>query len=318
MDLTTSPLKSKTDTLLENLVASLAKSSPTLSSLTDDQLMAIAKATIVDDLKDTMKRKVQLAKLDYPELREQFLKRYKSSHTKQAYSSALLLLDQFLARAGISPFEMTPRIADRFIASLQGSPSTVRLTIAAASSFYTFLDRETDGRVRNPFRGSKLRPKKDTKAPIIPTKADLEIILAAAPPSIHLAITMIIENGFRIGALPTITIWGGRYRGISKGKQIAGDLTERCLTLLKESPIDAKSPWQGVPSDKIRNGFRYLTKKLYKEGKIIAPYSVHDLRHYFAVSEYKKDHDIYRLKVLLGHASIQVTETYLQGLKVVF
>lgn len=318
MDLIISSLKSKTDSLLENLVATLAKSSPTLSSLTEDQLMAIAKATIVDDLKDTMKRKVQLAKLDYPELKEEFLKRYKSSHTKLAYTSALLLLDQFLARAGTSAFEMKPRTADRFIASLQGSPSTIRLIIAAASSFYTFLDRETDGRVRNPFRGSRLRPQKATQSPIIPTEADLETILAVAPSSLHLAITMIIENGFRIGALPTITIWGGRYRGISKGKQIAGDLTERCLTLLKESPLDAKSPWQGVPSDKIRNGFRYLTRKLYKEGKIIAPYSVHDLRHYFAVHEYQKNHDLYRLKVLLGHASIQVTETYLQGLKVVF
>jgi len=278
--------------------------------------MAIAKATIVDDLKDAMKRKIQLAKLDYPELKEQFLKRYKSIHTKQAYTSALLLLDQFLARAGNSPFEMKPRTADRFIASLQGSPSTVRLNIAATSSFYTFLDRETDGRVRNPFRGSKMRPKKDPKVPIIPTEEDLQKILSAAPPSLHLAITMIVENGFRIGALPTITIWGGRYRGISKGKQIAGDLTEHTLSLLKDSPLDAKAPWQGVNSDSIRNAFRYLTKKLYNEKKIIAPFSVHDLRHYFAINEYKKDRDIYRLKVLLVHASIQVTETYLQGLKV--
>jgi integrase len=316
MELEENAIQNATEDLIDDLVRSLAKSSPTLSSLSQEQLHAIAKATIIDDLKDELKQKVRLAKIDYPSLKETFLDRYKSKHTKLAYSSALELLEQYSARAGISILEFKPRTADRFIASLSGSSSSVRLKVAAASSFYTFLDRETDGRVRNPFRGSKVRPKKDSQVPIIPTEIDLQTILLSASPLLQLAITMIVEHGFRIGALPTITIWGGRYWCVSKGKQIAGDLTEHSLSLLKASDLDAKAPWQGIPSDTIRNAFRYHTKKLHREGNIIAPYSVHDLRHYFAVHEYQKDHDIYRLKNLLGHASIQVTETYLQGLHI--
>ncbi len=316
MDLEENSIQPVTNDLLENLVKSLAESSPTLSSLTQEQLQSIAKATIIDDLKDELKQKVRLAKIDYPTMKATFLNRYKSKHTKLAYSSALELLEQFAGRAGVSILEIKPRAADRFIASLTGASSTIRLKVAAVSSFYTFLDRETDGRVRNPFRGSKLRPKKDSSLPIIPTEEDLKTILSVASPPLKLAIALIVEHGLRIGALPTITIWGGKYRGISKGRQIAGDLTEHFLSLLRDSDLDTKAPWQGTDSDTIRNAFRYLTRKLYKEGKIIAPYSVHDLRHYFAVNEYKKDHDIYRLKSLLGHASIQVTETYLQGLHI--
>ncbi|MDR0441928.1 MAG: tyrosine-type recombinase/integrase [Treponema sp.] len=54
--------------------------------------------------------------------------------------------------------------------------------------------------------------------------------------------------------------------------------------------------------------------RLYKAGKINAAYSCHDLRHYYAITEYKVDRDIHRVSRLLGHASIQVTEHYLKGL----
>jgi len=38
------------------------------------------------------------------------------------------------------------------------------------------------------------------------------------------------------------------------------------------------------------------------------------LRHFFAVTEYKKDFDIHRVSKLLNHASIQVTEHYLKSI----
>ena len=48
----------------------------------------------------------------------------------------------------------------------------------------------------------------------------------------------------------------------------------------------------------------------------MAAYSAHDFRHYFAVSEYLKDKDIYKLSKLLDHSNISVTEGYLKGLKI--
>jgi integrase len=57
------------------------------------------------------------------------------------------------------------------------------------------------------------------------------------------------------------------------------------------------------------------TTKLYQAGKINAAYSAHDFRHYFAITEYQKDKDIYKLSKLLDHTNIAVTETYLKSLK---
>ena len=48
-----------------------------------------------------------------------------------------------------------------------------------------------------------------------------------------------------------------------------------------------------------------------------AHYSVHDLRHFFAVKLYQEHGDIYQVELRLGHASIQVTETYLRSLGLV-
>ena len=58
------------------------------------------------------------------------------------------------------------------------------------------------------------------------------------------------------------------------------------------------------------------TLRLHREGKINAAYSAHDFRHYFAVSEYEKDKDIYKLSKLLDHSGISVTENYLRSLKI--
>jgi integrase len=54
--------------------------------------------------------------------------------------------------------------------------------------------------------------------------------------------------------------------------------------------------------------------RLVSEGKLGERYSCHDFRHYFAVREYSKDKDIWRVSRLLGHNGIAVTEKYLKAL----
>jgi site-specific recombinase XerD len=58
----------------------------------------------------------------------------------------------------------------------------------------------------------------------------------------------------------------------------------------------------------------YLVGRLYAAGKLRAKYSVHDLRHAFAVGLYEQTKDIYRVEKALGHANIAVTEAYLRSL----
>jgi integrase len=70
-----------------------------------------------------------------------------------------------------------------------------------------------------------------------------------------------------------------------------------------------------MTSVKIRNYFKHFTASMRDLGLIRDSYSLHDLRHYFATSEYRKNKDIYALSHKLNHANIAVTGAYLTTLK---
>jgi site-specific recombinase XerD len=57
--------------------------------------------------------------------------------------------------------------------------------------------------------------------------------------------------------------------------------------------------------------FKRITRRLAATGEIAHAYSVHDLRHFYAVSEYRKDKDIYRVCKLLNHSDVKTTMKYL-------
>jgi integrase len=85
--------------------------------------------------------------------------------------------------------------------------------------------------------------------------------------------------------------------------------------------IIAKWLESGIPTGRVRKPaaaiegrIAYHIDKLYQKGIIAARYSCHDFRHFFAVHEYKKNKDIFRLSKLLNHAGIQITQTYLKSL----
>jgi integrase len=124
-----------------------------------------------------------------------------------------------------------------------------------------------------------------------------------------------MEHGFRVGAIRSLVIRAWRYTGTSKGKEISGEISSKVVKAIKASKLDSRSPWAELSEEAVRNAFKWATGRLFREGKIQAKYSVHDIRHYFAIREYRKDRDIYRLKTLLGHASIQITENYLRGIE---
>jgi site-specific recombinase XerD len=302
------------------IAAWIAKEAPELAELSEADLEAVARAVVARRLTDDLGRRAELAKIDYAEERATFLahaSRTGSNHTARAYTSALLLLDAWAKRQGLEVLEMTPRNADDFayaLATEGRAPASIRRDIAAASSFFTFLERRHDF-IRNPFRGTKARPtKKTTKDTAIPSPDEIVTILAALAEPYRAAAVVMASRGLRVGALPCLEIRAGRFHSVSKGKEIAGEMPEVAIKAISAAGLDHRTPFAGLSSSSIAVGFRYYVEKLYATDKIRACYSVHDLRHAFAVTEYSKDRDIYRLSKLLGHASIQVTEVYLRGL----
>jgi site-specific recombinase XerD len=235
-----------------------------------------------------------------------------------AYRAGLEKLEVWTAAHGIAILELTPAQADDFCYSLRGRASaSIHLDIAAASSFFTWLHRRHRA-VENSFRGSKARPaKKAVKKIEVPTAAEVKTIIEKLNPVLAAASAVMAYRGLRAGALPSLSITGGRFSGHSKGKDISGELPTAAIDAIKAASLPLRSPFNNVLPNTLEKQIARAIKKLFKAKIINAAYSCHDLRHFYATTEYQKDKDIYRVSKLMGHASIQITERYLQSLKII-
>jgi site-specific recombinase XerD len=294
---------------------------PTLANLTPEQLEQIARIVMAQRLADELDAKVTIAGIDYEAEKAVFLNnagKSNSSHTRIGYHAALNRFDTWVNRAGLSPLALTPAQADDFIYSIKGdaSPATIRRDVAACSSFFTFLERRKKG-IKNPFRGTKARPSKKVSRKIeIPIPEEFKIILDSIPPLEKAIVSVLAGRGLRVGALPFLELWGTKYTSHSKGKDINGTLPLEAITAIKVAGLDLRHPFTGFTVNALELKIKYQMRKLYQAGRIKARYSCHDFRHYFAVREYEKGQDIFRLSKLLNHAGVQITQVYLQGLSI--
>jgi site-specific recombinase XerD len=304
---------------VENMALKIAEQSPELNDLTPEQLEQIAKLVITQNLTNELNNKAKIANIDYNTEKGIFLiqaSRTGSNDTQRAYLKAILKLEKYTKKNGINILQMTPAQADDFIYSLDGSPHSKNLTIAGISSLYSYLERRYSV-IKNPIRGTKSRPvKKAVKEIEVPSEIELFVILNELPELERMAIYVIAYRGLRVGALNNLKVWGSHYQSYSKGKNIYGEFPIEVITNIKTSYLNNKTPFENLTTNALKLRIYRQTMRLQKEGKINAAYSAHDFRHYFAVSEYQKDKDIYKLSKLLDHTNISITETYLKSLKI--
>jgi len=303
---------------------------PTLADLNHEQLEQIAKLVMAQRLTAELNAKIDLAGIKWEAKRETFLDDAKSDHTRRAYKTALDKLEAWANREGINPLELTAATADQFIREIKAhgkSAATTRRDIAAVSAFYTFLERY-HAAIKNPIRGTRIRPAKENKKEtVIPSAKDYKIIISALPDIERAIVITMATRGLRAGALPTLELKNGKYHGKSKGKILTENNTSgitlppEAITAIKAAGLDLKKPFfwktkQGTENtaNAIEGRINYYIGKLYGAGKIGAAYSCHDFRHLFAIQEYKKNKDIFRLSKLLNHAGIQITQIYLKSL----
>jgi site-specific recombinase XerC len=279
---------------------------------------AVQFAALLDTAQKLIKAKT-VAGIDWQKEKETFLcnaGRTKSAHTRTAYQAALDRLEAWAERQKTSLLELTPAQADDFIYALRGerAAASIRLDISGASSFFTWLERRHEG-IKNPFRGTKARPpKKTARKIVIPAAEEVEIMIRELPPDLAAAVSIMAYRGLRVGTLPTLSIIGDRFSGHSKGKDLSGKLPAPALDAIKAASLPLRGPFAGKIANTFEKRLAWAIEKLHKAGKIQAGYSAHDFRHFFAVQEYRKDRDIHRVKELLHHASISVTENYLRSL----
>ena len=309
---------------------------PALKDLSPEQFAEIAKLVIVQKYTKEMSRDVELMKFDYDSLKNSFLENISTSkNTKLAYQNALCIFEEFIAETKIGNIlDINNSIADDFIYSLRNkclSASTVRQYTGALSSFFSFAERKTDGIIKNSFRGTKARPKaKNNNAgkfynicindkTLNDVAADIETILSHIDNKELKAIILVMKCcGLRVGAFnANFQIKGNKFTCTTKGNEFTGTLPDNCLKAIRNAGLKHTDVFAGWTDTKLKNLFKYHTNNLYKNGCIHYAYSCHDLRHFFAITEYKKDCDIYRVSKALGHSSIAITEKYLKGLNVI-
>ena len=122
------------------------------------------------------------------------------------------------------------------------------------------------------------------------------------------AVRVMAEHGLRVGAVPTVEVKGDYFTYTTKGGRSE-------TQAVKPGIMPAgKHPFRGYRLITIQKAFKRLTGRLCRRGAIRHAYTCHDLRHHFAVREYRLHGDLVRLKKLLGHASLNVTDIYLQSI----
>jgi site-specific recombinase XerD len=302
--------------IIDTIAKKIAHEAPQLADLPPDQLRRIAKAVVFDELKDSLRVQVEAARIDYEDEKETFLKTSHSIHTARAYRQALERLEIWCTANGKMPVTLTPKDADDFIYAISAegrSAASVRLDISASSAFFTWLERRHNS-IRNPFRGTRARPKRTSKKTLqIPDEKDMAAIIEYFKGSTRAAVIIMAGAGLRVGALPSLTIREGKYTCETKSKTQKGTLPMEAHRVLK--PLGSK-PFADRTAAGIAESFAYGIRVLYKTKTIQARYSCHDLRHYFAVKEYSKDKDIYTLSKKLGHSNINITQMYLRSLDI--
>jgi integrase len=236
----------------------------------------------------------------------------------------------------LRPSDITPRLADDFIRDLRAmtgrDADTVRLTVAACSSFFSFLERRF-AEIKNPFRGSRARPASTWIEAVIPSAAELRFLKVEAEPILAAALAVAIETGIRVGGLPGLTVReDGTWYTTSKGKRVQGaePLSAGTLKALRTAGGDPRRPFdpdayvrdQARPGDAkgspaeleiawLKMRLARLCARLMGEGKLAAVYSWHDLRHAYAQRHAARG--LVWLRDRLGHVSISVTERYLRN-----
>jgi integrase len=321
----------RAQTYLAKRIAEMASRMPELAELTPNQVDAISRAVLIDELKSEMKRAVLAARTDWNAEAAAFLSDKKSTHTRDAYGSALRRFFAWLGRKNLSPADITPRLADDYIRDLRAEgkdADSSRLYIAAVSSFFTFLERRFD-ELRNPFRGTKARPAATWKTAVIPSPSEIETIIKTADPFLAAAVSVVAETGLRVGGLASLTIKpDGTFTSTVKGKLFISPapLTPATRTAIKAAHLDARRPfnpaiWEGrgESNTPVEDRFTIAMKTrlarhvaaLVKAGRIKAAYSWHDFRHAFA--ERNADKGLVWIRDRLGQSSIAVTEKYLRN-----
>mgnify|MGYP001251462119 CR=1 FL=1 len=298
-----------------------------LEQFSKDQLEKIAKLLYLDKAKEKLNNEANKVKFNYEEVKETWLKEFRAKNTKLIYKKSLSIFKNYLEEKGLHILDVKAKDIDGFITVLNNieelSNSTKRLYITAVSSFFSKLQR-WEHIDFNYFKGSKLPKKERSRELKVPSSQDVETIrktllgyleykgrgsnnIKKSVEKNIIVFDLLVETGLRIGAVKTIKVGqDNTISGISKNKRFKIKISEELTKKLRKLDL----------SKITENSIQIFIKTACKRAELKL-YNAHSFRHYFAVKDYRENKDIYRVKELLNHSSISITENYLKSLNVI-
>jgi integrase len=307
-----------------------------------------------DKVKGALDGAVKAAKFHRAQAVEDFLiDGNRGPHTQAAYRLALKRFFDYVDRySGTTLLQMGRADANRFRKWLEERPAkhregklranSQRLVFAAVSAFWKYL--EVTGVVQtNPWVGLALpqhefkhRPRPDSDEPTVPVISDLEYAemlselsarkkmkavtvgqrrMRESAKRLLPLVRLLGETGLRLGDALSMKLEDGGKASfkVKGGRTRVLALPEEVLRQFRGGP---KRPFAGWNLQSTGAAIARLGAALHDQGRVRHAYTAHDLRHRFAAYLYKRTRDVLAVQRALGHASLNVTQVYLQGLGV--
>lgn len=311
-----------TQSQLESLIAKLSNEKMKLEDLSPQDRNLIEEAGIFDKLKGDLAQRVKLSGLDATAEAEEFLASLSDrGATQTTYRNALAVFLDWCQFSGVEALKADKKTVLAFVDHLETlgkAPRTRSKIVSGVSSWYNWLARRHG--LKNHFRGLRAMSQgQSIKQIIIPSLGDIETALqevGRTNPALAAAMAIMAFRGLRVGALARLAILqDGRFWTISKGQEITGQIPKKALKYLQAAEENGSAVFAGHSGAYWSHKVLIEVRKLFEGGKISCSFSAHDLRHFYAVGEYKTNRDIKQLKTLLGHKSLAVTQAYLVTLK---
>lgn len=293
-----------------------------ISQLSQADFLKIEKAVLIDDLKDEYKKLRHATFFNLEKQLTSWMSNLVSHNTIRVYSNAI---DLFLKYTNNNVLDVSVERADEYIHYLKKSfvaNKTIKVYIGAVSSFYSHLTRYSYVPT-NPFKGTKVPLKNEPMTnKVIPSEENIKSILAEAEQTfkekvykqIEISLRLMSVYGIRKGFLDNMELTGNKLVSFNKGKDYVVRLSEADTKYMN----DNFTYWQNLKSNTVVTYINRIIAKLVKSEQIVRAFSVHCLRHKFAIDFYTQSkHDIYGLKLLLNHGSITTTENYLRELDII-
>lgn len=307
-----------------------------------------------DKVKGALSGAVKAAKFDREQAVEDFLiDGSRGPRTQAAYRLALKKLFGYADMMGVPLVQMGRSDANRFRKWLEEREAkyrggklranSQRLVLAAVSAFWKYLE-VTEVVQTNPWVGLALpqhefkhRPRPDSDEPTVPVMNDREYaemlrelkarrrIKAVTMAEQRMRdsarrllplIRLLGETGLRLGDALSMKVEEGDAKASFKvkgGRTRVLTLPEEVLRQFRGGP---KRPFAGWNLQSTGAAIARLGATLHEKGRIRHSYTAHDLRHRYAANLYKQTRDVLAVQRALGHASLNVTQVYLQGLGV--